>query len=105
MGDLGSIPGLGRFSGGGNGYPLYLEKETATHSSILAWGIPWTEKPDGLQSMGLQRVGHNRVIFTDGMVTVHIPLVISKISIMMLLSSPKCNNPHYSTEYITSKEL
>ena len=36
-----------------------LEKETATHSSILAWKIPWTEKPGGLQSMGLQRVGHN----------------------------------------------
>ena len=35
------------------------EKEMATHSSILAWRIPWTEKPDRLQSMGLQRVGHN----------------------------------------------
>ena len=33
-----------------------LEKEMATHSSILAWNIPWTEKPDGLQSMGSQRV-------------------------------------------------
>ena len=37
-GDLGSIPGLGRS----------LEKETATHSSILAWRIPWTEEPGGL---------------------------------------------------------
>ena len=36
-----------------------LEKEMATHSSVLAWEIPWTEKPDGLQSMGLQRMGHN----------------------------------------------
>ena len=36
-----------------------LEKETATHSSILAWRIPWTEEPDGLLSMGSQRVGHN----------------------------------------------
>ena len=35
-----------------------LEKETATHSSILAWRIPWTEEPDGLQSMGSQRVRH-----------------------------------------------
>ena len=34
-----------------------LEKETATHSSILAWRIQWTEEPDGLQSMGLHRVG------------------------------------------------
>ena len=35
-----------------------LEKEMATHSSILAWRIPWTEEPGGLQSMGSQRVGH-----------------------------------------------
>ena len=36
-----------------------LEKEMATHSSTLAWKIPWTGGPDGLQSMGLQRVGHD----------------------------------------------
>ena len=48
-GDLGSIPGSGRS----------LEKEMATHSSILAWRIPWTEEPGELQSMGSQRVGHN----------------------------------------------
>ena len=36
-----------------------LEKEMATHSSILAWRIPWTEKPGGLQSVGLWRVRHN----------------------------------------------
>ena len=36
-----------------------LEKEMATHSSILAQEIPWTEKPNGLQSMGLQRVRHD----------------------------------------------
>ena len=36
-----------------------LEKEMATHSSILAWRIPWTEEPGRLQSMGLQRVGLN----------------------------------------------
>ena len=35
-----------------------LEKEMATHSSILAWSIPWTEDPGGLQSIGLQKVGH-----------------------------------------------
>ena len=35
-----------------------LEKEMATHSSILAWKIPWTEQPGGLQSMGLRRVRH-----------------------------------------------
>ena len=36
-----------------------LEKATAIHSSILAWKISWTEEPDGLQSMGSQRVGHD----------------------------------------------
>ena len=36
-----------------------LEEEIATHSSNLAWRIPWTEEPDELQSMGSQRVGHN----------------------------------------------
>jgi len=36
-----------------------LEKEIATHSSTLAWKIPWTEEPGRLQSMGLQRVGHD----------------------------------------------
>ena len=37
-----------------------LEKEMATHSSILAWRIPWTEEPGRLQPTGSQRVGHNR---------------------------------------------
>jgi len=36
-----------------------LEKEMVTHSSILAWKIPWTKKPGRLQAMGLQRVGHD----------------------------------------------
>ena len=36
-----------------------LEKKMATHSSIFAWEIPWTEEPRGLQSMGLKRVGHD----------------------------------------------
>ena len=88
-GDAGSIPGSGRSAGGGNGNPLQdswaslvaqlvknppamqetwvqslgredpLEEEMATHSRILAWRIPWTEEPRGLQSMGLQRVGHD----------------------------------------------
>ena len=49
VGDLGSIPGSGRSPGEG----------MATHSSILAWEIPWTEKPGGLQSMGSQRVRHD----------------------------------------------
>ena len=45
-GDLSSIPGSGRS----------LEKEMVTHSSILAWKIPWTEEPGGLQFIGLQKL-------------------------------------------------
>ena len=44
-----------RFLGGED----LLEKEMATHSSILAWEIPWTEEPGGLRSTGSQRVGHD----------------------------------------------
>ena len=40
---------------------LGLSLEMATHSSTLAWRIPWTEEPGGLQSMGSQRVGHDCV--------------------------------------------
>ena len=47
--DVGSIPGSGRSSGGG----------MAIHSSILAWRMPWTEKPGGLQSIGSHRVRHD----------------------------------------------
>ena len=48
-GDVGSIPGLGKS----------LKKEMATHSSTLAWRIPWWEEPGRLQSVGSQRVGHD----------------------------------------------
>ena len=41
------------------GWEDLLEKEMAIHSRILAWEIPWTEEAGGLQSMGLQRVGHD----------------------------------------------
>ena len=41
------------------GWEDALEEEMATHSSILAWKTPWTEKPGSLQSMGLQRVRHD----------------------------------------------
>ena len=41
------------------GWEDLLEKEMATHSSILAWRIPWTEEPGRLQSTGSQRVGHD----------------------------------------------
>ena len=88
-GDPGSIPGSGRSTGEGIGYSLQcswaslvaqlvknlpimqetwvqslgwedlLEKGMATHSSILAWRIPWMEEPGELQSIGSQRVGHD----------------------------------------------
>ena len=48
-GDMDLIPGSRRSPGEGNG----------THSSILAWEIPWTEEPEGLQPMGSPKVGHN----------------------------------------------
>ena len=41
------------------GWEGSLEKGMATHSNILAWRIPWTEEPGGLQAMGSQRVGHD----------------------------------------------
>ena len=53
--DLGSIPGR----------EDPLEKEMATHSSILAWRIPWTEEPGGLQSTGSQRDGQDRAANTS----------------------------------------
>ena len=40
-------------------WEVALEKKMATHSNILAWRIPWSEESGGLQSMGLQRVGHD----------------------------------------------
>ena len=51
---MGLIPQLGRFPRGGNGNPLQ-------HSRILAWKIPWTQKPGGLQCVGSQKVGHDWV--------------------------------------------
>ena len=41
------------------GWEDSLEKEMATHSNILAWKIPWIEEPGGLQSIALERVGHD----------------------------------------------
>ena len=51
VGDSGLIPG----------WDDPLEKEMATHASILAWEIPWTEVPGGLQSMSLKRIRHDLV--------------------------------------------
>ena len=53
-----SLGGAGAGAGAGAGVYL-LEEGTATHLSILAWRIPWTEEPGGLQPLGSQRVGYN----------------------------------------------
>ena len=58
-----------------------LEKEMAIHSSILAWRIPWTEKPSRLQSTGLQRVGHDWATSPS-------PLIIYKKSFKLLFLPP-----------------
>ena len=54
-----SLPGIQETRVRSLGREDPLEKEMAIHSSTLAWKIPWTEEPGRLQSMGLQRVGHN----------------------------------------------
>ena len=59
-----------------------LEKEMATHSSALAWKIPWTEEPGGLQSMWLQSVRH------DGATSLHSPLFPALQCIMLTVMLP-----------------
>ena len=56
------------------GWENPLEKEMATHSSILAWEIPWTEKPGRLQSMGSQRVRHNLATKQHGVSSSHVQM-------------------------------
>ena len=53
------LPAMRETRVGSLGREVPLEKEMATPSSILAWKMPWTEEPGGLQSMGLQAVGHD----------------------------------------------
>ena len=54
-----NLPAIQEMQAQSLGWEGPLEKEMETHSSILAWRIPWTEEPGGIQSMGLQRVGHD----------------------------------------------
>ena len=60
-----------------------LEEETATHSSILAWEIPWTEEPGKLQSMRSQRVGHLWAHMPETVIAENIQVCIEHL--------PKCN--------------
>ena len=66
-GDLGLIPG----------FDDPLEKRTTTHSSILAWRIPWTEESGGLQAMGLERVRHDwaRILYTTMLCTIFLAVL------------------------------
>ena len=72
-----------------------LEKGMATHSSILAWRIPWTEGPGRLQSMGSQRVGHNWMTFTlnpvDGGMRSEINSVTNILRIVYVFSVTGCS--------------
>ena len=54
-----NLPAMSQMQVGSLGQEDPLEKEMAMHSNILAWEMPWTEEPGGLQSMGWQRIGHN----------------------------------------------
>ena len=56
---LKNLPAMQETWAGSLGQEDSLEKGMATHSSVLAWRIPWTEEPGGLQSMGSQRVGQD----------------------------------------------
>ena len=62
----------------------YLEKEMATHSSTLAWKIPWTEEPGRLQSMGLQRVRHNQSNSACTNVCIYVLILFIKLIFLYL---------------------
>ena len=54
-----NLPAMLKIQVWSQSWKYLLEKEMATHSSILAWRLPWTEEPGGLQSLQSQRVGHD----------------------------------------------
>ena len=66
-----------------------LEKEMATHSSTLAWRIPWTEEPGRLQSMGSQRVGHTERLHFHFHLSLHVTLsLLVSVSLSLSLFCP-----------------
>ena len=76
------------------GWEDLLEKEKATHSSILAWRIPWTEQPGGLPSTGLQRLRHNWATFT----------LRKSVSRFLIASYQHGTHPPYSAFYHVSEQ-
>ena len=81
-----------------------LEKKMAIHSSILAWRIPWTEELNGLQSMGLQRIGHNQS--QSNWVHMHVPVVvIHSLSRVWLFVTPRTAARQTSLSFTVSWSL
>ena len=75
-----------------------LEEDMATHSSSLAWRIPWTEEPGGLQSKGSQSVGHDQVTSTHFLASqITLSITISWFSKSLLLS---CHMVHVLSRYV-----
>ena len=81
-GDLGSSPGLERSPGEG----------MATHSSILAWRIPWAEEPGRLQSMGSQRVGHDWASNTDTLYNKNEVFTVDGCTLIWSTQNPKLHH-------------
>ena len=93
----------------GSSLTTLVEKKMATHSSILAWEIPWTEEPDRLQSMGLQRVGHDWVssqfLTTLNKLAKYPPHPHSLYSYLLYFSSGEFSPPHLSILLIPRANL
>ena len=79
VGDLGLVPGWGRSPGEG----------METHSSILAWRIPWREEPGGLQSMGSQRVGHDWANNTNILYNKNKVFTVDGCTLIWFIQNPK----------------
>ena len=77
-----------------------MEEEMATHSSIPAWKIPWTEEPGGLQSTGLQRAGHD---WAPGHIHTHIHTAFTKFCKHALYIRKQYHSS--STDYVLSNAI
>ena len=87
-GDLGSIPGLGRSPAKGI---------ATTHSSLLAWRIPWTEEPGGLQSVGSQRIGYDWATNRHA-ISIQIKTIM-RVNISLHMTQVQCIQTAHTTQY------
>ena len=85
--DLGSIPVSRRL----------LEKKMATHSSTPAWRIPWTEEPGGLQSTGLQRVGHD---WATSLSFLYVKCILIAVYHQLICTKPTMNFPRSTQSHL-----